>query len=131
MPPETHTVIVAPQESPGADGERLDRHLAVATGISRSRLKALIEAGAVTESGATIEDPSHRVKPGECYVISVPEAAAAEPEGQAIPLSIAYEDDHLVIRHDSRLDLRINVRTGDEHPPVRVPADGERIGHTE
>ena len=97
MPPETHTVIVAPQEGPGADGERLDRHLAVATGISRSRLKALIEAGAVTESGATIEDPSHRVKPGERYVIAMPEAVAAEPLGQAIPLSIAYEDEHLVI----------------------------------
>jgi len=97
VPPETHIVVVAPPNVSGADGERLDRHLAAATGISRSRLKALIEAGAVSLGGATIEDPSHRVKPGERYVVSVPEAAAAEPESQAIPLVIAYEDEHLVI----------------------------------
>ena len=46
-------------------GQRLDRVLAAHVAeLSRSRLKGLIEAGAVTVDGATIRDPSHRVKSG-------------------------------------------------------------------
>ena len=43
-------------------GERLDRMLARRfPSLSRSRLKGLIEAGAVTRGGATIDEPSTRV----------------------------------------------------------------------
>jgi 23S rRNA pseudouridine1911/1915/1917 synthase len=50
-------------------GQRLDRVLARhfadhPAALSRSRLKALIEAGAVVLDGKTIRDPSHRVKAG-------------------------------------------------------------------
>ena len=84
----------------GADdaGQRLDRVLAAhLPDLSRSRIQALIRDGAATSGGRTIGDPGARVKPGEAIVLAVPPAAPAEPAGEAIPLAIVYEDDHLVV----------------------------------
>ncbi|MBS0241768.1 MAG: RluA family pseudouridine synthase [Proteobacteria bacterium] len=79
-------------------GARLDRALAAALAdISRSRLKSLVEAGAVTLAGRTISDAGRRVKPGEIYALRLPEAVPAEPEPEAIALSVAYEDDALIV----------------------------------
>ncbi len=81
-------------------GERLDRVLArSAPELSRSRLKALILAGHVASGGATVTDPSYRVKPGESFDITVPEPAAPEPRGQAIALDVVYEDHALIVIH--------------------------------
>jgi len=84
----------------GADaaGQRLDRVLASALpSLSRSRLKALIGDGAVTEGARVIDDASMRVKPGQCFEVAVPPPVAAAPEPQAIPLSIVYEDDQVIV----------------------------------
>jgi 23S rRNA pseudouridine1911/1915/1917 synthase len=103
----THLVTIAAD----AAGGRLDRALADALPMmSRSRLKALIETGCIsltdaataistnpTTSGATIDDPSYRVKSGQNFVISVPEAEPALPEPQDIPLEIMFEDDDLLV----------------------------------
>ena len=79
-------------------GERLDKLLASgAPELSRSRIKALLLAGRVTTGGATITDPSYRVKPGETFVIWVPEPVPATPRGQAIALSVIHEDDALIV----------------------------------
>jgi 23S rRNA pseudouridine1911/1915/1917 synthase len=79
-------------------GERLDRVLAAhLDGMSRSRLKHLILEGSVTRDGATISDPSSRVKPGEAFLIAIPAPIADRPAPQAIPLDIRYEDDHLIV----------------------------------
>jgi 23S rRNA pseudouridine1911/1915/1917 synthase len=89
--------VSVPEE---AAGERLDRVLADAfDGRSRSFLKRLIEDGCVSvaESGATIVEPSYRVKPHETFRVSVPEPAEARPQGEAIPLEIVYEDAHLIV----------------------------------
>ncbi|RXL70919.1 RNA pseudouridine synthase, partial [Citrobacter sp. AAK_AS5] len=57
----------------GDAGARLDAFLArTVPGLSRSRLKALIEAGSVTRAGRTIGDAGTRVKPGEVYAVDVP-----------------------------------------------------------
>ena len=80
------------------DGTRLDRLLARhLPQLSRSRVKALIVAGHVTADGATISDPSHRVKPGQKFIITVPEARPAKPQAQAIALDIVYEDADLIV----------------------------------
>lgn len=84
----------------GADqaGTRLDRLIAAgAADLSRSRAKALIEAGHVTRGGATISDPSYRVKPGQTFIIVVPPVAVTELKAEAIALDIAYEDSDLII----------------------------------
>jgi 23S rRNA pseudouridine1911/1915/1917 synthase len=80
------------------EGERLDRFLARRLpGLSRSRLKQLIEAGCVSAGGATLSEPSRRVKPGQVFAIAVPEAVPATPQGEAIALDIVYEDDDLIV----------------------------------
>ena len=70
-------------------GERLDRILAPRMrDLSRSRLKGLILAGAVTIDGRTIRDPGHRVNAGDEISVTVPPDEPAEPQGEDIPLNI-------------------------------------------
>ena len=79
-------------------GERLDRLLARRFGdLSRTRLKHLVEAGLVSVDGATIKDPSLRVKPGQRCAVTVPAPVADAPEAQAMPLDIRYEDAELIV----------------------------------
>ncbi len=82
----------------GTAGGRLDRLLAEEIGgFSRSRIKALIEDGRVSCDGATITDPSYRVKPGQNFAIFVPEAAPASPLPEPLALDIVYEDEDLIV----------------------------------
>ncbi|MDV7339380.1 RluA family pseudouridine synthase [Terasakiella sp. A23] len=77
---------------------RLDKLLSKGdSGLSRSRLKALIEDGCVTQSGETITDASFRVKPGQTFSVEIPEAEDYDPEPENIPLEIVYEDDDLLV----------------------------------
>jgi 23S rRNA pseudouridine1911/1915/1917 synthase len=81
-----------------AAGGRLDRVLAAHVAeLSRTRLKALIEAGLVAVDGRTIRDPGHRVNSGAAIVVEVPEAAPAKPAAEAIPLNVVYEDDDIIV----------------------------------
>ena len=87
---------------PGASRERLDRLLSQAIdGLSRMRIKALIEAGQVrigsADNMATVTEASYRVKPGEVIVLQVPPAVEAAPKPQAMDLEIVYEDEHLIV----------------------------------
>jgi 23S rRNA pseudouridine1911/1915/1917 synthase len=100
--PDPSSPQILPPVPPEAAGERLDRYLASALAggtedFSRSRLKNLILDGHVREGGATITDPSRKIKPGEIYAVTQPAAVAAEPQAQDIPLNIVYEDDQLIV----------------------------------
>ena len=90
-----------PDLTPVSDDEaglRLDQWLSRhAPGLSRTRVKALIEAGLASIDGTSLADPSARVKPGQHTTLSVPEAAPADPQAQDIPLSILYEDSELIV----------------------------------
>lgn len=86
------------EAGPDEAGWRLDRFLAAKLpDLSRSRIQALIAAGAVASGRATIGDANHRIKPGEIYTVTVPPPVAAEPQGQDIPLTVVYEDDDLIV----------------------------------
>lgn len=90
----TKSIVAAKEQA----GERLDRVLAAHfREFSRSRLKALIEAGAVMIDGRTIRDPSHRVNCGESILLDVPPSEPARPGPEAIPLRIVYEDDDIIV----------------------------------
>ena len=94
----SETVIIAAEEQ----GQRLDRVLATRIpALSRSRLKALILDGQVTiqaaAGGRTIRDPGQGVKSGDTITVTLPPPEPAEPEGEAIPLDIVYEDDALIV----------------------------------
>jgi len=92
--PMRTSVLVAPEEA----GERLDRLLARRVGeLSRSRLKALIEAGTVEVDGHTIRDPSHRVNSGAQIMVDMPPPRPARPGPEPIPLDIVYEDDDIIV----------------------------------
>ncbi|QJE74752.1 RluA family pseudouridine synthase [Aerophototrophica crusticola] len=94
--PSLHRV----QVPAGADGERLDKALAellAGAGLSRSRLRSLIDQGHVATGGVTIDDASRRVKAGQWVEVAVPAAVGAEPRPQDIPITVAYEDEELLV----------------------------------
>jgi 23S rRNA pseudouridine1911/1915/1917 synthase len=79
-------------------GWRLDRALAAAVPtLSRERVKALIRSGAVEARGAAIRDPALKVRGDEALRVAVPEAVPAHNEPQDIPLSVVFEDEHLLV----------------------------------
>jgi len=84
--------------SPEEAGGRLDRLLAVHVGeLSRTRLKALIEAGAVAVDGHTIREPGYRVNSGASIRIDIPPPAPAKPAAEPIPLNVIYEDADIIV----------------------------------
>jgi 23S rRNA pseudouridine1911/1915/1917 synthase len=88
------SIIVAAAEA----GDRLDRVLARHIGeLSRSRLKALIVAGAVDVDTRTIRDPSHHVNSGATILLEVPPPLPAKPAPEPIPLAVIYEDDDIIV----------------------------------
>ena len=88
--------IIDIQLGPAQAGWRLDRALAVAVPtLSRERLKSLIRNGALSEG--KVRDPATKVKGGEQYTLAVPEPESAHNEAQDIPLTIAFEDEHLLV----------------------------------
>ena len=80
------------------DDTRLDQSLSKAVpGVSRQRLKALILEGRLRVDGASVTDPSTRKLAGRAFELDIPPARPLEAEAQAIPLTIAFEDEHLII----------------------------------
>ncbi|MDE2596370.1 MAG: RluA family pseudouridine synthase [Sphingomonadales bacterium] len=78
-------------------GQRLDKALADASGLSRERVKALLGEGLVALGGVPVAQASLKPAAGTSFRITVPEAAPAEALAQDIPLTIAHEDEHLIV----------------------------------
>ncbi|MEO6360232.1 MAG: RluA family pseudouridine synthase [Sphingomicrobium sp.] len=90
--------IIDVRLGPGHAGWRLDRALADAVpNMSRERLKALILGGAVEAGGSALRDPALKVRGDEAIRVAVPEPTPTHNEAQDIPLSIAFEDEHLLV----------------------------------
>ena len=87
---------------PAENGARLDRFLvgrteALPVALSRTRLKSLVEAGAVAIDGVPAQDVALKVKAGQEIRLAVPPAEDPVPRGEEIPLVIRYEDAHLLV----------------------------------
>jgi 23S rRNA pseudouridine1911/1915/1917 synthase len=80
-----------------AGGQRLDKALAEASGLSRERIKALIGEGAVSVGGERVAQPSGKSEEDARFSIEVPAAAEAAAKAQAIPLKVVFEDAHLIV----------------------------------
>ncbi|MGE0408044.1 MAG: RluA family pseudouridine synthase [Amphiplicatus sp.] len=79
-------------------GARLDKWLSERLeGLTRSRLKALIEGGALAKDGDIFTDPSWKLRAGEHFTLTTPAVAPAVPRGEAIALDILYEDGDLIV----------------------------------
>ncbi len=80
---------------PDHAGWRLDRALAATVPtLSRERLKALIRSGALTPA---VRDPAIKVHGHESFQLAVPEPTPTHNEAQDIPLTVAFEDEHLLV----------------------------------
>ena len=82
-----------------APARRLDKALAAQApdGLSRTRIGALIEAGAVTLQGRAVTSAKAVPAEGEVYEIVLPEAEPAEIVAEDIPLEIIHEDADLLV----------------------------------
>jgi 23S rRNA pseudouridine1911/1915/1917 synthase len=97
-----------------AAGARLDAFIAGALPeLSRTRAKALILDGAVAVDGATATEPRRSLRAGEEVAVTVPAAAPAKPEGEAIALDIVSEDDDLIVI-DKPAGLVVHPAAGNE-----------------
>lgn len=76
---------------------RLDKALSQALpDVSRARLQALIAAGAVTLDGHVLSSGSRSAEPG-IYRVLMPAPVAADPLPEDLPLTILFEDEHLIV----------------------------------
>jgi 23S rRNA pseudouridine1911/1915/1917 synthase len=95
---EANDGLIVAEVPAAAAGQRLDQWLATSLqGVSRTRVQALIRAGAVTAEGAAAREPSRKVAAGERFAIAVPEPDDPEPKGEAIPLDVLYEDQDIIV----------------------------------
>ena len=98
----------------GDEGTRIDRFLADAIdGLSRSRVKTLIEAHRVHRDGAPVTHPSEAVRNGAAYTLDWPAATPSVPQPQDIALAILFEDRDLLVL-DKPAGLVVHPAPGNE-----------------
>lgn len=93
---QNHHVSVEEQDI----GQRLDKFLAAhVPDLSRTRAQALLDMGAVTsgKDARIIKDATHKVKAGEAFCVTIPDAIPSEMRAVEMDLSIIFEDDDLLI----------------------------------
>lgn len=89
-----HEIIVPPE----AAGRRLDHVLtAAALPVTRSQLARLIDEARVMVNDRPATKPGQRVRAGDRITVEVPPPAPSRAVPEAIPLTIVYEDDDLVV----------------------------------
>jgi 23S rRNA pseudouridine1911/1915/1917 synthase len=88
------TYVAGPDDA----GSRLDVWLArQIPDVSRARLQHLLRDGFVCVGLETVREPNRRVKPGEVYAVTLPEAAPSAVAGEAIALNVVYEDRDVIV----------------------------------
>ena len=96
-------------------GGRLDKALADALPqLSRARLQALIADGRVTRDGAPVGSTSEKAVAGATYTVVVPPPEPAEPEAEDLPLTVLFEDAHLIVI-DKPAGMASHPAPGSEH----------------
>lgn len=76
--------------------ERIDVYLSEQLGFTRSRVKTLIEDGAVFYNGESVRKSGQNVNGGEIRVV-VEEPVAISAEAEDIDIDIVYQDDQLAV----------------------------------
>ena len=109
-----HSILAGPE----AAGERADRFLAASLGpllegLTRSRIKGLIEGGMVSRDGRVFREPADPVRAGSTYVLALPAPVAAQPLPQDIAFPILYEDRDLLVI-DKPAGLVVHPAPGNE-----------------
>ena len=98
----------------GDAGQRTDRFMADTIGtLSRSRIKALMEAAHLLREGRVLRDRAEPVRAGMRYELRGPAAAPATPQGQDIALDVLFEDSDLIVI-DKPAGLVVHPAPGNE-----------------
>ena len=79
------------------DGRRADVLLSEQTGISRSRVAALMAAGYCLAGGKPCEKAGTKAIPGTEFLLRVPAPRPAIPQAENLPLEIVYQDADLAV----------------------------------
>ena len=93
----TDSRAIALIASPEDAGRRLDRVIAArCPEISRARVQALIEDACVTLDGKP-SSAAKRVVAGQRIALEIPPPVPAQPQPEALPLTILYEDADILV----------------------------------
>ena len=110
-------------------GQRTDRFLADVIGTSsRSRVKALMDAGHVLRDGIVFRGAADPVRAGMLYTVVFPQPVTARPQAQSIDFAILHEDADLVVL-DKPSGLVVHPAPGNEDGTL-VNALLARLGDT-
>jgi 23S rRNA pseudouridine1911/1915/1917 synthase len=107
-------VIRAEVVPPALDGERVDRVVALLTGLARARISELVRDGAVRLRDETVKVRSSKVRSGDTVEVDVPDVEALEPVrggGADVAFSVVHEDDHVIVV-DKPADLVVHPGAG-------------------
>jgi len=80
-----------------SDGRRLDVLLSEATGLSRSRIAALMEEGLCVSGDKTCRKAGTKLPAGQKILLTVPPPRESAPQAENIPLEVLYEDTDLAV----------------------------------
>ncbi|MEO1563990.1 MAG: RluA family pseudouridine synthase [Pseudomonadota bacterium] len=90
--------VTIPDNPPARLDKALFALLPDGTGISRTKITALIKEGAVQRNtGEVVTGPKVKPISGEVYFVTPPPPVALTLIGQDIPLAILFEDDHVIV----------------------------------
>ncbi len=78
------------------DGQRLDLIVAAAADLSRTQAATLIATGMVLVD-ATLQKAGYRPTASQQIAVTIPAPRGVEVVGEVLPLTIVFEDDHLLI----------------------------------
>lgn len=97
-------------------GLRVDKWLSnQLTDLSRNRIQLLLASGDITRADGKLLEPKQRVKPGETYLITMPEPEPSQLTPCPMKLDIIYEDeDVLVINKPPSLTVHPGNGTGQD-----------------
>jgi len=81
------------------DGQRVDRVVAMLSGVARSEAARLVSEGRIRLDGREVEHRSRRVSTGEVLELALPEArgAVAPQPAPEVSVNVVYFDEHVVV----------------------------------
>lgn len=78
-------------------GQRIDRVVSMASGVSRSEAVALLDAGKVTVGDRAPDKPSQRVEVDDVVVIEIEHRDQTLTADSSVPITVVHADDDVVV----------------------------------
>ena len=84
---------------PALSGERLDRVVAMTTGVTRALASVLVDDGAVRVDGATVRNKTRRVRSGQVLEVDVPDVVepSAVAADDTVEFDVLHADEDVIV----------------------------------